>query len=355
VASLEFVLGLPFLMLSAAVAFGLASASVAAIGSAAQARHDAWAARAGLRDGAPFRPSSSPGDDLATRRAVERFPVSLALPLADRSAWSKNAVLAGSWDHHAAPFDDPGTPFTPHVEHLQQLVEGAAAGAPGVLTDLGGLADFAEIGDPGSGSIASSALSGVAGPLGGAGALLSTAGGQGLPLGTLDKIPGAGSPARSLDRNTSSLTSKARGGKLDSLGGVRSLSKSAADAQNAALDVGRTIYEGVDAALDPLEKLTDVLDDVVGGGDKGGGGFIGDVVDEAKKVVEKAIKEVVGLFGGSGAKKKVEELVKRIDQLRALREQGSPFKKLARAARDLEEEDPDEFSALDKGLLDKIK
>jgi hypothetical protein len=340
IATLEFVLSMPFLLLAAAMAFGFGAASVAGSDTAIKARHDAWNARAGVQSAAPFDPATMPDADRVRREATERFPISGALAFVDRNARAEHSVLAAPWDHSDAPFQEPDAPFIPHLAHLEQLMTGAARGAPALLTDPAGLADFAQIGEPGTSSLVSSALSGFTGSF--AGVPSSGSGGQSFPVDKLSQVPNAGNSASDVQNHSSKLGNLASQAHSGSLGGVTALSKGAAEAQQAILMAGATIFAGVDDALDPLDTLTGALDGSIGGGSGKSGGVLGGIVGFAKDAIAKIVGEVAGLLGGEKAKENVKKLVDTMKQLDELRH-SSPFGKLARAAWDSDSDGEDEL------------
>jgi hypothetical protein len=132
IASLEFVLVLPFLLALTAGLFILGMGAEHKGHSIVAARHDAWRNRA---QAPPGRVLQLGADPLASKVQVvhqENYTPAFVIRT-NFTAESRNGVVGNPWDSHAIPFAPAQGNFTPHLDPLSKIVANIPVPNPVIL------------------------------------------------------------------------------------------------------------------------------------------------------------------------------------------------------------------------------
>ena len=141
-ATLEFVLVWPLLLMLAAGLFLMARATIAKEAAATRARNDVWSARTGANSGGTFRAVTEPAASTAVGQQQVTVVAGSLFKDYEFLADSRGYVVANEWDARDpdARFNKVGL-FQPHVGVIGRLLAGGGWAEPGGLSALlaGGL------------------------------------------------------------------------------------------------------------------------------------------------------------------------------------------------------------------------
>lgn len=120
IASLEFVLVFPFLLILVSVLFIVGRADVAKVQTVTGTRNQTWANRPGPK-GSPLNWPHNPMDSQLSRTATQ--PVSLAPVIARQTqqAQSQVTLVANPWAFQSVPFPSANEHVLPHTSVLSML------------------------------------------------------------------------------------------------------------------------------------------------------------------------------------------------------------------------------------------
>jgi hypothetical protein len=134
---MEVALSFPFLLLMAALIFGVAIASIRKSEVAAAARHDAWRKRPNAHAQDALSLSALTSGEISDSASRTVSLPSSVYGQGSLTAKSRNLLLAASWSHPDIEFDSSTPDFVPHSKPLGGILNNALPGvSPGLVSAL---------------------------------------------------------------------------------------------------------------------------------------------------------------------------------------------------------------------------
>jgi len=132
-ASLEFVLAFPIMLLFASAVLWVGRAGIARTKAAVESRNQVWASRPNARPTDALSANWGVGNG-AQSKTVSKTYKGWFSGAANPPAKSKHTLFAGTWDHRSLPFEPKRGLMTPHLSVMGKIGTGANIG--GVAEDV---------------------------------------------------------------------------------------------------------------------------------------------------------------------------------------------------------------------------
>jgi hypothetical protein len=136
IATLEFVMVFPLLLLLVAGLFLIAQADVFKVATVTAARQQAWQQRPQAPDGGPLQLLPNPSDSARSATPQNSFAMGPPFRGQTAQATSSNMLIANPWSSKAIPFASLAQNLSPHTDVMKLIDHGATEWIYFILTFL---------------------------------------------------------------------------------------------------------------------------------------------------------------------------------------------------------------------------